>query len=43
MGINGNEIVDALAKKAATIAHNCKYKFDDIITYNTFTIQLMLT
>ena len=36
MGINGNEIVDALAKQAAIIAHNCKYKFDNIITFNTF-------
>ena len=35
-GITGNTIVDALAKTAATIANNCKYKYDDSITYNTY-------
>ena len=36
IGIQGNQHADALAKAAATIAHNCKYNLDDMIKYNTY-------
>ena len=36
VGIKGNQIADVLAKQAAIVAHNCKYKLDDIIEYNTY-------
>ena len=36
IGIRGNTIADTLAKQAAIIAHNCKYKLDDIMYYNTY-------
>ena len=36
IGIQGNLKADALAKQAAAIAHNCIYKLDNIIKYNTF-------
>ena len=36
IGIQGNQYADALAKAAATIAHNCKYNLDDMIKYNTY-------
>ena len=36
IGIKGNQIADILAKQAAIIAYNCKYRFDDIIDYNTY-------
>ena len=35
-GFRGNEIADTLAKQAAVIAYNCKYRFDNTIKYNTF-------
>ena len=36
IGIKGNQIADTLAKQAAIVAHNCKYKLDDIIDYSTY-------
>ena len=36
IGIQGNLMADSLAKQAAAIAHNCKYKLDNVIKYNTF-------
>ena len=36
VGIKGNQIADILAKQAAVVAYNCKYKLDDIIDYNTY-------
>ena len=35
-GIFGNQVADNLAKQAAAIAYNCKYRLDDKIYYNTY-------
>ena len=36
IGIHGNRMADILAKQAATVAHNCKYRLDDIIEFSTY-------
>ena len=36
IGIHGNRMADILAKQAATIAFNCKYKMDNIIDFSTY-------